>query len=60
MPGDGAIDLAGLFAALPAHLPIAVEVPNDKQSAGLTAYEWAKRGLEKTWQSLADDRADAS
>ena len=48
MPGDGAIDLVGLFAALPQDLMISVEVPNDKQSAGLTPYEWARRCLEKT------------
>jgi sugar phosphate isomerase/epimerase len=56
MPGDGAIDLAGLFEALPATLPIAVEVPNDKQSAGLSAYEWAKHALEKTKHCLEGNR----
>jgi sugar phosphate isomerase/epimerase len=60
MPGDGAIDLVGLFNALPAFLPIAVEVPNDKQSAGLTAYEWAKRGLEKTLHSLVANHGHAA
>jgi hypothetical protein len=43
MPGDGALDLRGMFAALPADLPIAVEIPNDRQSAGLSPVEWAKR-----------------
>ena len=48
MPGDGAIDLKGLFAALPSDLLISVEVPNDKQSAGLTPLEWAQRCLAKS------------
>ncbi|MCX8998170.1 sugar phosphate isomerase/epimerase [Rhizobiaceae bacterium BDR2-2] len=43
VPGDGAIDLGAIFAALPADLPVAVEVPNDRLSAGLTPAEWAGR-----------------
>ena len=48
VPGDGVIDLAGIFASLPADLPIAVEVPNDKQSEGFSSLEWAKLCLDKT------------
>ncbi|WP_207101926.1 sugar phosphate isomerase/epimerase family protein [Paracoccus shandongensis] len=43
LPGEGAIDLAAIFAALPPDLPVAVEVPNDRQSAGMTAEAWARR-----------------
>lgn len=43
LPGEGAIDLAGIFAALPSDLPVAVEVPNDRQAAGLSPAEWARR-----------------
>ncbi len=52
MPGDGAIDLHGMFAALPAQLPIAVEIPNDKQSAGLSPAVWAERAKRATLNVL--------
>jgi sugar phosphate isomerase/epimerase len=45
MPGEGGIDLAAIFAALPAEIPISVEVPNDRQSAGWSVAAWAERGL---------------
>lgn len=45
LPGEGELDLAGMFAAMPADLPVAVEIPNDEQSASLSAAEWAKRTL---------------
>lgn len=48
MPGDGSIDLRAVFAALPDDLLVSVEVPNDKQSAGMTAFQWAKLCLDKT------------
>lgn len=46
LPGEGAIDLAAIFAALPADLPIAVEIPNDRQAVGLSPAEWASRARE--------------
>ena len=52
VPGDGAIDLAGIFSLLPADLPIAVEVPNDKQAAGLSSLEWARLCLSKTMEII--------
>ena len=45
LPGEGELDLAGMFAAMPADLPVAVEIPNDEESASLSAAEWAKRTL---------------
>ena len=45
LPGDGSIDLVGLFATLPADLPISVEVPNELQAPALGAVEWARRAL---------------
>lgn len=53
IPGEGAIDLRALFAALPDDLLVSVEVPNDKQSAGMTVFEWAKLCLDKTHAVLA-------
>ncbi|WP_182086315.1 TIM barrel protein [Aureimonas sp. ME7] len=43
LPGEGAIDLSGIFAALPADLMVGVELPNDRQSAGLSPEAWAGR-----------------
>jgi sugar phosphate isomerase/epimerase len=54
LPGAGAIDLRGIFAALPDDLPVAVEIPNDEQSAGLSAVEWARRGLVQAKMILSE------
>ncbi|MBV8912754.1 MAG: sugar phosphate isomerase/epimerase, partial [Acetobacteraceae bacterium] len=57
LPGEGAIDLVGLFATLPPDLPVSVEIPNEKQAPLLGAREWARRALEASKEVLA--RADA-
>jgi sugar phosphate isomerase/epimerase len=44
-PGEGALDLKGLMRALPAELPISVEIPYGKPMAAL---ERARRALEAT------------
>ncbi|MEY4268478.1 MAG: hypothetical protein RIS90_3013, partial [Pseudomonadota bacterium] len=41
LPGDGNIDLCGLFAALPADLPVSVEVVNLPREATIPAQPWA-------------------
>jgi sugar phosphate isomerase/epimerase len=48
LPGDGGIDLRGLVHALPSHLPISVEIPNDEWLAKLGPEEWARRALAAT------------
>lgn len=62
LPGEGAIDLVGLFAALPQDLPISVEVPNEKQAPALGARGWARRALatSKSVLSQADERREAA
>jgi sugar phosphate isomerase/epimerase len=45
LPGDGTIDLQGLFDALPADLPISVEVVNLAQEGHSTPTAWAARCL---------------
>jgi sugar phosphate isomerase/epimerase len=57
MPGDGALDLKGMFAALPADLPVAVEIPNDRQSAGLSPTTWATRARTATLNVLNSTHA---
>lgn len=53
LPGEGGIDLIGLLATLPGDLPISVEIPNEKQVAGLGAEEWARRALAASKRTLA-------
>lgn len=43
LPGEGSIDLKGLFAALPRDLPISVEVVNFKQEAQHDPVNWAAK-----------------
>ena len=52
LPGEGSIDLKGLFATLPQDLPISVEVVNHAQARALGALAWARLCLEKTKQVL--------
>jgi len=44
-PGEGGLDLKGLLAALPAGLPISVEIPHAKPMSPL---ERARRALAAT------------
>ncbi len=52
-PGEGGIDLAGLFATLPRDLPISVEIPNDKRVPVLGAAAWARQALAASKSTLA-------
>lgn len=57
LPGDGGIDLAAIFAALPPDLPIAVEVPNDERSKGMSTEAWARRAREASLKILEKEGA---
>ncbi|MDB5826713.1 MAG: Xylose isomerase domain protein barrel [Variovorax sp.] len=46
LPGEGAIDLAGLFARLPGDLPISIEVPSDTRASAMGYLAWAKKAIE--------------
>jgi sugar phosphate isomerase/epimerase len=46
LPGEGELDLAGMLDALPADLPLSVEIPNDKMMPRMGALAWARRALE--------------
>lgn len=47
LPGDGGIDLAGLFSVLPADLPVSLELPNVIEKPRVGIEEWARRALER-------------
>jgi sugar phosphate isomerase/epimerase len=53
LPGEGGIDLAGLFKALPRDLPISVEIPNDKRAPAIGAEDWARQALVASKATLA-------
>jgi sugar phosphate isomerase/epimerase len=56
LPGEGGIDLEGLFAALPQDLPVSVEVPHETRLAQLGQSEWARQALAAS-RSLLEPRA---
>jgi len=41
LPGEGTIDVAGLFAALPQDLPVSVEIVHFEREAGVSPADWA-------------------
>ena len=45
LPGEGGIDLPGLYDRLPADLPVAVEIPNDVRASALGLAEWALQAI---------------
>jgi sugar phosphate isomerase/epimerase len=47
-PGDGGLDLAGMLASLPAHLPISIEVPSDTIIRDFEPEARARRAQETT------------
>jgi sugar phosphate isomerase/epimerase len=53
LPGEGGIDIAGLFATLPGDLPVSVEIPNDKRAPALGPEEWARQALVASKAILA-------
>lgn len=57
-PGDGGIDLAGLVRALPADLPLSLEIPTQELAKTVNAVERARRALAATHRLL--DRLGAS
>ncbi|WP_432257326.1 sugar phosphate isomerase/epimerase family protein [Cupriavidus sp. TMH.W2] len=45
LPGEGGIDLAGLFAVLPYDLPVSVEIPNEVRARALGLKTWSAQAL---------------
>jgi hypothetical protein len=58
MPGDGGLDLAGLLRALPASLPISLEIQMRTLAKAVDARERARRMRVKTL-ALVDSLATA-
>jgi len=52
LPGEGGIDLRGLFGALPRELTISIEIPDPARLARHGAQEWARMALAASKASL--------
>jgi sugar phosphate isomerase/epimerase len=48
LPGEGGIDLRGIFQALPPGLPVSLEIPHHIRQPQLGAREWARQALVAT------------
>lgn len=46
LPGEGVIDLRGLFDQLPRELPVSIEIPGESRVATMGVRAWAKQALE--------------
>ena len=53
MPGEGKLPLREVIAALPAGIPLSVELPHVLAAKGTSAHEWAKATLDSTRNFLA-------
>lgn len=53
LPGEGNIDLRGLFGALPQDLPISVEVINTSREAQFSVAAWAQQSLSASLPYLS-------
>ena len=54
LPGEGTIDVPGLFGALPSDLPVSVEIVNIERSQPIGDKAWAKLALDACKQALGD------
>ena len=52
LPGEGSIDIAGIFGALPGDLPVSVEIVHLERQKCCTADEWARQCREASWPHL--------
>ena len=54
LPGEGTIDVKGLFTTLPQDLPVSIEIVNLARSQPIGDLAWAKLALNATKQVLGD------
>lgn len=54
LPGEGTIDVTGLFATLPQDLPVSVEIVNLERSQPIGDLAWAKLALNASKNVLGD------
>lgn len=54
LPGEGSIDLKGLFKALPMDVPVSIEIPNMALAKPIGDLAWAEKALLATKKILGD------
>jgi len=54
LPGEGTIDLQGLFATLPQDVPVSVEVPKMQRTKVLGDRAWSQLALSASRKVLCD------
>jgi sugar phosphate isomerase/epimerase len=52
LPGEGGLDLVGIFGALPRDMPVSVEIPMERLAKSVPALERARRALHATQRLL--------
>jgi sugar phosphate isomerase/epimerase len=45
LPGEGDLDLRGLFAVLPGDIPVSIEVPSDTRAPVMGYEAWARQAV---------------
>lgn len=56
LPGDGGIELEGMFSALPSDLPVSLELPHAVEKPRLGVEEWSRRALVQARKVIAGAR----
>lgn len=54
LPGEGGLGLRALFAALPADLPVSIEIPSDTRAPAMGYTEWTRRAVDATRRVLQE------
>jgi sugar phosphate isomerase/epimerase len=54
LPGEGGFDLRALFAALPADLPVSIEIPSDSRAPAMGYTAWTHAAVEATRRVLQE------
>ena len=54
LPGEGGIDLKGLFNALPGDMPVSIEIPDMIRAKAMGDKAWAEKALQATRHVLGD------
>ena len=54
LPGEGSIDLKGLFNALPSDVPVSIEIPNMIRTKAIGDKPWAEKALQATRKVLGN------
>jgi sugar phosphate isomerase/epimerase len=52
LPGEGGFDLRALFAALPADLPLSIEIPSETRAPKMGYQAWARAAVQATRRVL--------